>query len=328
MNSADNGIVVLVPVYNDAENFDILVRELDEALCNCGSSITVVAVDDGSSEPLALDAKGWNAQCISEVRCLRLRGNLGHQRAIAIGLSYVHQHIACEAVLVMDADGEDNPTDAARLVERIRELQHSSIVFAERTKRSEGHAFLFFYKLYKILVRILTGHSVRVGNFSIIPFAQLDRLVIRPELWTHYAATVYLVRTPRDLIPTKRGVRWAGKPTMNFVALVTHGLSAISVFGATVGVRLTILSMGASLISVASWLTYVVLAGDEATNESLLMGTGMTILFCSQMLLASFSFVFFILSNPNKSNITSLRDYAFYIGDTPKLFPDPDRIKP
>ncbi|HIB54250.1 MAG TPA: glycosyltransferase [Nitrospirales bacterium] len=324
MNSPDNDIVVIVPVYNDAASLDILVRELDDTLSNCGSPITIVAVDDGSVEPVVLNTKGWNAQCIREIRCLRLRGNMGHQRAIAIGLSYVHQHIACEAVLVMDADGEDTPADAARLVERIRDLQHSSIVFAERTKRSEGLTFLLFYTLYKGLMRVLTGHSVRVGNFSIIPFTQLDRLVIRPELWTHYAATVYLVRTPRDLIPTKRGTRWAGKPTMNYIALVTHGLSAVSVFGAIVGVRMTILCIGASLISVISWLTYIGFASDEVTNESLISGTGMTFLFCSQMLIASFSFVSFIIGNSDKSNITSSRDYAIYIADTLSLYSEKD----
>jgi polyisoprenyl-phosphate glycosyltransferase len=42
---------------------------------------------------------------------IKLKRNVGHQRAIAIGLNYVADHhpdIAC--TVVMDSDGEDTPS--------------------------------------------------------------------------------------------------------------------------------------------------------------------------------------------------------------------------
>ena len=100
---------------------------------------------------------------------LRLRRNLGHQRAIAVGLAYVEDRFKHDAVVVMDSDGEDDPSDVPRLLELLRAEGGRAIVFAERTRRSESWSFRFFYGLYKLLHRVLTGHGVRVGNFSAIP---------------------------------------------------------------------------------------------------------------------------------------------------------------
>ena len=71
---------------------------------------------------------------------LRLRRNLGHQRAIAIGLTYIQAQMttAYEAVVVMDGDGEDAPEDVPRLLARLEAEGGRSIVFAERTRRSES----------------------------------------------------------------------------------------------------------------------------------------------------------------------------------------------
>ena len=52
---------------------------------------------------------------VSAIRIvLRLRRNVGHQRAIALGLTYLQVEAGCEAVIVMDADGEDRPADVPR----------------------------------------------------------------------------------------------------------------------------------------------------------------------------------------------------------------------
>lgn len=96
---------------------------------------------------------------------------------------------------------------------------------------------------------MLTGIRVRVGNFSILPFAYLDTLVVMSELWNHYAASVFRSKLPFAMIPIPRGTRFAGTSKMNFVALVSHGLSAISVFGDIVGVRLLIGALAGSLLA-------------------------------------------------------------------------------
>src|SRR5207248_10153931 len=135
-------------------------------------------------------------------------------------------------------DGEDRPEDAAVLVARCREQHGQRINFAERTRRSESVLFQVFYRLYQLLHWLLTGIRVRVGNFSAVPAARLAALVTLPALWNHYAAAIFQARLPRALLPTVRGQRYTGRSKMNFVALVIHGLQAISVFIEVVAVRL------------------------------------------------------------------------------------------
>ena len=226
-----DGVVILVPLYNDWAACQLLLAALDVALKGHIGSARVLCVDDGSPQPSNEDFPGRSFEVIDRVDVLHLRRNLGHQRAIAIGLSYIWEHIPCETVVLMDSDGEDAPTDVPRLLAKFREEGGQKIIFAERTKRSESLVFVAFYKLYKFLHTILVGMGVKVGNFSAIPRARLDSLIVVSELWNHYAAAVVKSQQPFDTIPTRRAKRLSGKSRMNFVRLVAHGLSAISVFG-------------------------------------------------------------------------------------------------
>ena len=57
------------------------------------------------------------------LQILHLQRNIGHQKAIAVGLAYIKENLACDKVLVMDSDGEDKPEDAAAL---LRQFNHQS----------------------------------------------------------------------------------------------------------------------------------------------------------------------------------------------------------
>ena len=153
-------------------------------------------IDDGSTEAAPLGFAAGPHQALTSVGVLRLRRNLGHQRAIAIGLAYIERNVPCDAVILMDADGEDSPADIPRLVDQFRSEQGANIVFAERRKRAERPLFRVLYHAYRALHRALTGYDVRVGNFSVIPRTRLGGLVVVSELWNHYAAAVFRSRQP------------------------------------------------------------------------------------------------------------------------------------
>jgi hypothetical protein len=206
-------------------------------------------LDDCSDTPVPPDLVKDELKNLLCVESLRLRRNLGHQRAIAIGLCFVHAERPCDAVLVMDADGEDKPADVPRLIQKFLEEGARKVIFAERIRRSEDWTFRVGYLLYRGLHWLLTGVRVRVGNFSILPAEYLETLVVVSETWNHYAASVIKCRLPNRVLPAARGTRLAGRSSMNYVALVLHGLSAISVFAEIVGVRLTLAILAAVVVS-------------------------------------------------------------------------------
>jgi polyisoprenyl-phosphate glycosyltransferase len=308
--------LVLVPVYNDWAALARLLAALDAVLAEEDRQADVLVVDDGSTtEPdLLCDAGPFTA--LGRVDVLVLRRNLGHQRAIAMGLAYIEDNLDSGPVVVMDGDGEDDPADVPRLLERLEQSGGRQIVFAERTRRSESIAFKIFYFLFKALHWVLTGKRVRVGNFSAIPRRRLSSLVVVSELWNHYAAAVFRSRQPSCTVPTTRAKRYCGRSTMNFVALVTHGLSAISVQADVAGVRLLMMSVVLAVLTAGAIVAAVVirLATNLAIPGWASYTVGILLVLLFQAILAMFVFSFVILGARHGSTFLPRRDYSYFIG--------------
>jgi hypothetical protein len=180
-----------------------------------------------------------------------------------------------------------------------------------------------FYFLYRILHRGLTGRGVRVGNFSILPFRYLNTLVVLSDMWNHYAAAVAGSYLPLTMIPIPRGTRLFGTSKMNFVALVSHGLSAISVFSDVVGVRLLIGSLtGALLTGLGIVLVAMVrIFTDRAIPGWATYATGTLLIIAMQMITIAASFTFFMLSSRTNTGFVPLRDYSMFVEAVLDIYP-------
>jgi glycosyltransferase involved in cell wall biosynthesis len=277
----------------------------------------VLVVNDGSATDQSpfRNAVIRELSRIADVRILNLRRNLGHQRAIAIGLVWIYENLKPDAVVVMDADGEDRPEDIPRLLKVFSAYEGKKTVFAQRFKRSESIGFRISYAFYRALHRLTTGISVRVGNFSVVPFEQLDTLVSVSDLWNHYAAAVFKSRLPFEMVPTSRGDRLEGKSHMNFVSLVTHGLSAISVFGEAAGVRLLIGSGIASglLLSILALVVFVRVQTNLAIPGWATYTGGLVVIALMNIVTVAIALTLLILMSRNNMSFVPLRDYSWFV---------------
>ena len=315
-------ILVLIPVFNDWCAVARVLVELDRVLDAAGRDARVLLVDDGSPDPPAADLAPPAPARLHEIEILQLRRNVGHQRAIAIGLSHTEAAISCQAVVIMDGDGEDRPEDVPRLLDELERSSGRRIIFAERLRRSEGPLFVTMYALYRWLHVLLTGERVRFGNFSAIPAPLLSRLVAMSDLWNHYAAAVIKSRVPYATIVTARGVRYAGATKMNYVALVTHGLSAMSVFGDWIGVRLLAATLGAAAVVFAAIVGSLAIGWAAGSWPAWMPYVlGFLVLLLSQTLAVSLAFVFIILSGRDSSAFLPLRDYVYFVAGVQSVFP-------
>jgi polyisoprenyl-phosphate glycosyltransferase len=329
-DAAGPGVVILIPIYNDWESLDLLLLDLDRVLGASGIAAAVLVVDDDSTVPPGEGLSGRRYATLRRVEVLRLRRNLGHQRAIAIGLAYLEARGDCRQLVVMDGDGEDDPRDVPRLLARGEAEGWRGIVFAERTRRSESRTFRAFYLLYRLLHRLLTGEAVRVGNFSAIPRARLVSLVAVSELWNHYAAAAFRSRQPYSTVPTRRAARLRGRSSMDFVGLVTHGLSAISVYGERIGVRLLVVSAGICALVLAgiAAIVYIRLMTDRAIPGWATSSVGLLLVLLSQVLLLSLVFCLFILGGRQSSSFLPCRDYAHFVRGVETLSGPPTPPRP
>ena len=228
-------IAIVTPVLDDWASFAELTTEISDRFTGSDVVFHIYAVDDGSAAPFdAADVVLPTGSCVASIEVIRLATNLGHQRAIAIGLSSIADRNEIDAVVVMDSDGQDRPVDISALLSA-RHPRH--VVFAGRAQRAESRVFRLSYFVYKLLFLVLTGQAIDFGNYCLMPVAAVRRLVHMPELWNNLAASVMRSRLPYMSVPTVRGSRCAGRSQMNFVALMVHGLSALSVYTDKIFVR-------------------------------------------------------------------------------------------
>ena len=234
-------LAIVAPVFNDWSCVGPLIAGL-EATSGLPADTTLFLVDDGSTEAMPTEIPTG----IIPVEVIRLGANIGHQRAIAVGLVRIAKTKFADAVIVIDADGEDLPSDC-QLLWQTHVANQSAVIVAQRLKRNESARFKFFYALYRLFFRILTGRRLDFGNFSLLPASALQRLVLMPELWNHYPSTIMKSRLEIIRMPLNRGERFAGRSRMNFISLVNHGLAGIAAFVDTAYARLlawSILAMG------------------------------------------------------------------------------------
>ena len=303
--------VIIIPQFNDWEALNLLIEKINaDVSTSILANTTLLVVDDCSSRLRTLPFATFSGK---EIKVLRLYRNLGHQKAIAIGLSYVAEHLPSDKVIVMDADGEDAPSDINSLVRKSLE-EPDKIIFAERNKRTEGPLFRSFYIIYKLIFNLLTGKMITFGNFSLIPKSRLQNLVRVSEIWNNYPGGIIKSRIPYDSVLTNRAKRLAGESKMNFVSLVLHGLSAISVMIDTTAVRILIFSMFMSGVAIAFIfvIIFLKLIGNATPGWASTLGSTLMILMLQAFLISLF-LVFMVLQYRSQQHFIPAVHYRDFV---------------
>tara|TARA_B100001123_G_C15277577_1_gene1012788 strand:+ start:816 stop:1703 length:888 start_codon:yes stop_codon:yes gene_type:complete len=226
--------IILIPVYNDWKSVSKLLENVDTQVEKWDSEISVLIVNDASTEKRSdLDL---NYKKIKSVKILNMRENRVHQRCIAAGFKYICKNEDFDRVVVMDADGEDRPEELNDFFNKAKE-NPSKTITGNRFKRSEGLIFKILYEVHKLLTLIFAGKLIKFGNFTCLPKIHVEQLIQLPQLWNSYSGSVVKIIKDRTFVPSIRGSRYVLPSKMNFIALVFHSLSIISVFTTTVVIR-------------------------------------------------------------------------------------------
>ena len=104
---------VVVPFYNEAENLPQLIREIDAMLRVLEQPAEIILVDDGSTDKFA-QPPGSPAFLI---RWLRISQNSGQSAAMYYGM----QEARGEFIILMDADLQNDPMDAPKMLQKLEE---------------------------------------------------------------------------------------------------------------------------------------------------------------------------------------------------------------
>jgi len=254
MHTKNHKTIIITPVYEDIEACSKVLKELKKLF---NKDAYIVAVDDGSiNQPLTISIfKNIGIDgCI-----IKLKRNLGHQRALAIGICFISNQLDSNHIVVlMDSDGEDNPNSIPKLISELYK-KDIDVVVSSRKRRTESIFFRMFYFFYKIFFRILTGRAISFGNFMILKPIAIKQIVTMQELSTHIAGTILSSNLRVGNCPIDRGRRYEGKSKLNFLALVLHGFRGLMVFAENVLIRVGITCTAIAIFSVLGAITAILL---------------------------------------------------------------------
>jgi len=307
---------ILTPCYNDFESLSVLIKNIDNEIPNHTEiEINIAVINDGSTVSTLSMESYQKAQYnyINQIIQLDLNRNVGHQRAICIGLAYLHSLSEdFDGIVVMDSDGEDDYLDVFQL---IAVMTDDKIIFAKRGKRSESLIFRIFYRLYIHFFKFFTGQIIRGGNFSLIPRNLLSRVVCLNEIWNHYHASIIKSRIPVHYVLCDRAKRYKGKSKMNFHSLVIHGLSSASVFNEVLFVKLTICSFVLFFICILVITSIVItkFALHIVIEPWIVYTIGIAFMLCANIMVILVCFSFLFLGNRNMNSFMPMKDYVMFI---------------
>ena len=109
MRNAAPAISVVIPAYNEKEGIATVVTNIRQAMDGLNQPYEIIVVDDGSQDTTADSARQAGAQVISHPY------NIGNGAAVKTGI----RNARGKALVILDADGQHNPEDIPRLLEKL-----------------------------------------------------------------------------------------------------------------------------------------------------------------------------------------------------------------
>ena len=113
-----------------------------------------------------------------------------------------------------------------------------------------------------------------------------------------------------------------GDSRMNFLNLLLHGLSALSVYGEVIGVRLLVvasilLAVDVGVLTAVFALQYF---GGVSPPRRLLFAGGILFFLLFEVIVVSGVLMFSMLSSRANLTFVPLRDYKYFLRDTEEIF--------
>ena len=228
-------------MFNDWKSLQKLLLGIDKQLEKLKKKGDVLIVDDNSYIKPNLNILIYKK--IKKIKILKLKMNLGSQKAISIGLSYLKLKKIKTIITILDSDGEDDYTKIPEMVNKAYEYPKKVIVSC-RTKRKEGLLFNFFYSVHKIILFFFSGKWIDYGNFSSFNSNNLNKMLSNNNSW--FALSSCLAKNCSIYkMFAERKKRFFGKSKLSFPDLIFHAMRVNAVFK----IRIFFLSLLYSCIS-------------------------------------------------------------------------------
>ena len=216
-------INIVIPLYNEEDVFDDLMKRLTAVIDTSELDTTVIMIDDGSRDNTAFLMEQKSIQDERFVSVILSR-NFGHQYALTAGFTFVD---ATEAVFIIDGDLQDPPELLDEFYAQIK--LGFDVVYAVREKRKENYFKKIAYKsFYRFLKRIsYIDFPLDSGDFSLVSRRVVDHINSMPEESRFLRGMRSWIGFKQVGITYERSKREAGESKYTFSKLLKLALNGI-----------------------------------------------------------------------------------------------------
>ncbi len=283
---------VVVPAFNEAENLaDLLPRIVDNATL-IDPAAQILVVDDGSSDQTVEVTSKLTAE-FPQIRCESLGRNRGKAAALQRGFDLAVEQGA-EVLVMMDADGQDDPTELPRLVAQIE--AGYGVATGARYSRNDRFIKRNTSKIYNRATGILSGAPGKDFNsgfkamsasvateVSPMLYGELHRYLTVIAHWLGYQVTEVSVQHHERMHgASKYGIArfWRGFLDLLTVRfLMSYENRPLHLFG---GIGFVLFALGGVTLS---YLTVTWFMGQAIGDRPLLIGGVLLVVVGLQLML-------------------------------------------
>jgi hypothetical protein len=187
-------IMVIIPVYNEAENLKELLPSMPEQIE--GLDIGVLVVDDGS------DDDTLNVALKAGVLAVRNAVKRGGGAALRVGYDILRQG-GTKICVTMDGDGQHQPEEIERLVRPIVEKQYDFVIGSRILGRTEKYSALRLagVRIFSIMISNLLGKKITDPSSGFRAFMMdcLNGMILYEDQYHTTELITNIVRSGKNL---------------------------------------------------------------------------------------------------------------------------------
>ncbi|CAI9430438.1 Undecaprenyl-phosphate 4-deoxy-4-formamido-L-arabinose transferase [Candidatus Ornithobacterium hominis] len=151
---------IVIPVYNEEENVELLSEEVEAALS--AYPYELILVDDGSQDATAEKIKALENK---KIILIELKKNYGQSLALAAGIDFARG----DYIITLDGDLQNDPSDIPMMLQKIEEGDYD-VVTGIRVKRQDSFLKTIPSKIANSIVRKATKMDIKDNGCALKVF--------------------------------------------------------------------------------------------------------------------------------------------------------------
>lgn len=150
-------ISLVIPLFNEEESISPLINEIRKALKPLNKVYEIIFVDDGSTDSSLKIIKD-SAKTDTRIKYISFRKNYGKSAALQVGFKAV----TGDAVITLDADLQDDPTEIPNLLKKLDE----GFDLCSGWKKQRHDPFIKKYssRFFNFVTRLISG--IKIHDFN------------------------------------------------------------------------------------------------------------------------------------------------------------------